>query len=123
MEKRLIAILEKHYNELSKLEKPKATQIGGTYYGSTQLLSSVGNHLDFVKNGSHTSYGYGGLNTHYRNAFYLRIGGAYKIDRNAIIKELREITGGVNYVYDTDLGIIDNYGTNFSTIGFGYIVR
>ena len=123
MEKKLIKVLEKHYNELSKLEKPKVERIGGTYYGSTQLFSTVGNHLDFVKDGSHTSYGYGGCNTNYRNAFYLRIGGAYKVDRKVILEELKEITDGKNYVSDTKLGIIDDYGTNFSTIGFGYIVH
>ena len=123
MEKRLIEILEKHYNELSKLEKPKATQIGGTYYGSTQLFSSVGNHLDFVKDGSHISYGYGGCNINYKNACYLRIGGAYKIDRKTIIDELKKITNGKDYISDTKLGIIDDYGTNFSTIGFGYIIH
>ena len=68
-------ILEKHYLELKELPKPESYRFGGTYYGSTEILTSVGNHLDFVKGCHHTSYDYGG-HTHYKDACILRIGGA-----------------------------------------------
>ena len=123
MEERLLEVLKKYYDELKEIPKPNASKIGGTYYGSTQLFSSVGNHLDFVENGNHTSYGYGGCNTNYQNAFYLRIGGAYKFSTSKIVNELIEILDGKRYINETKLGIIDDYGTNYSVVGFGYIIH
>lgn len=122
MEEKLKEIIRKYYEDWSKLPTPEPYQIGGTYYGRTELFSSVGNHMELVEDGRHTSYGYGGINTHYVKAFYIRIGGAYKISTKELKEELLAITGGY-YVHDTKLGIIDNYGTNYSVIGFGYIIH
>jgi len=112
-------VLEKYYQELQKLPKPEATRIGGTYYGSTQLFSSVGNHLELKSGINHTSYGYG-CNTNYHDATILRIGGAYHYSIRPIVEELKEVLGGT-YNGEYRFGIIDDYGTNFSTVGFGFL--
>ena len=39
-------VIDDFYKEMLKIEKPKNYKVGGTYYGGTQLFSSVGNHLD-----------------------------------------------------------------------------
>lgn len=122
MEEKLRKIIRKYYAEYAKIPKPKETKIGGTYYGSTELFSTVGNRLELVEDGSHTSYGYAGYNTNYRKCFIIRIGGAYKLSTRDLYNELIAITGGA-YVKETGLGIINDYGTNFSVIGFGYVSR
>ena len=119
--KRMKEIINKHYRNLEKLPKPSKHTIGGTYYGSTELLSSVGNHLEIDENCYHISYGYG-TNTKYKNAYVIRIGGAYKYPKSDIIKELKEVFGGM-YDQETKVGIIEDYGTNYSVIGFGTIYR
>ena len=110
------AIIDKYFQDLSMVEKPKASQIGGTYYGSTQLMSSVGNHLDIVT-GDYVSYCYG-TNIYYKDVYALRVGGAYKFSFSNIVKELKSILEG-----QTDWKLIDNYGTNFSVVGIGQIRR
>lgn len=122
MEEKLKDILRKYYDEYMKLPKPQAYKAGGTYYGSTELFSAIGNRLEMIENCKHTSYGYAGCNTYYKNCCVLLIGGAYKISTKELYEELVAIAGGV-YVKDTNLGIINDYGTNFSVIGFGYITR
>lgn len=120
----MIEVLKEHYEKLKKLPKPESRKIGGTYYGSTQIFSSVGNHLDLEENTSHISYGYAGCNTQYVNATILRVGGAYKeFSRKEIEDKLKEIMGGKFYDSETKTGIISDYGTNFSVIGFGTIVH
>lgn len=118
MEKRelLKAVIDKYYQNLSKIEKPKSSKIGGTYYGSTELISSVGNHLEIVE-GNHISYCYGS-NIYYKDVYGIKIGGAYKFSPSLITNELKEILGT-----DTDWKIICDCGTNYSTIGFGKINR
>ena len=123
LEEKLKEILKEFFDELSKLEKPKTSKIGGTYYGRTELVSSVGNHLDYKEDVSHISYDYCG-STSYRNACIVRVGGAYRRDygvsTTSVVNKLKEVLGG-NYVSELRLGIIDDYGTNFSTVGFGYL--
>lgn len=111
-------VLEKHYVKLKELPKPEATRIGGTYYGSTQLFSSVGNHLDLKSGVGHRSYDYCGY-TDYHNTTILRIGGAYKVSIKEIVDELAAVLGG-RYNRECGLYIIDDYGTNYSTVGFGF---
>ena len=120
MEEKLKEIIQKYYNEYKSLPKPNATKIGGTYYGSTELFSSVGNMLELIENGYHISHGYAGINTRYKNACYIRIGGAYSISTKVLYDELIAVAGS-DCVKETRLGIINDYGTNFSVIGFGYI--
>lgn len=112
-------ILEKHYDVLKELPKPERYQVGGTYYGSTELLTSVGNHLELVENCSHTSYGYG-CNTNYKDACILRIGGAYKYSTKEIREALMAVLSG-QYDMETKIGIINDHGTNYSVIGFGFL--
>ena len=119
MEEKLKEILLKYYNEYSKIPKPKSGKVGGTYYGSTELFQSIGNHLEFLEDVEHTVYDYGG-STNYKHCYLLKIGGAYKISRKEIYEELRETLGGKGYVPELNLCLIDKYGTNYSVIGFGY---
>lgn len=115
----LTAVLEKHYAALKVLHKPEASKTGGTYYGSTQLFRSVGNHLEIKSGVNHTSYGYG-CDTHYSDATILRIGGAYRYSTKQIVEELAAVLGGT-YNREYRMSIIDDYGTNFSTVGFGFL--
>ena len=114
----MIEILYKYYDKLSNLPKPEQTKIGGTYYGSTELFSSVGNQLEIDEDCCYTQYGYAGIKTNYTNAYIIRIGGAYNFSTTEIVKELVDVLGG-RYDSDSRVGIIDVYGTNFSTVGFG----
>ena len=110
------AIIDNYFQDFSKLPKPEKSQIGGTYYGSTQLFSSVGNHLEIMK-GNHISYCYG-TNIYYKDVYALKIGGAYKVSFSNMVKELKSILGE-----ETDWKLIDDYGTNFSVVGIGKINR
>ena len=114
-------IINKYYDELAKLPKPSRGKIGGTYYGATQLFSSVGNHLEIEENCCHVSYGYG-CNTYYKDSYILRIGGAYHFSTSEIAKELIDVLGS-RYDADSRIGIINDYGTNYSVVGFGVISR
>lgn len=118
MEKReeLKQVIDKYYQNLAKIEKPKTSKIGGIYYGSTELISSVGNHLDIVT-GNHNSY-FCGMTTRYKDVYGIRIGGAYKFSPSEIVNELKSILGE-----NTDYKIFCDIGTNYSTIGFGKIIR
>lgn len=102
------------YEQMNKLPKPERTQIGGTYYGGTQLFSSVGNHLDLLDGEPYTSYGYG-CNINYDAIYGIRIGGAYKTslvdDLKDYLNEHKEEINSAGYT------IIADYGTNFSTYG------
>lgn len=119
MEKRekLKKVVDKYFQDLSKMEKPNTSKIGGTYYGSTELISSVGNHLEIVE-GRHITYCYGS-NIQYKDVYAIRIGGAYKFSPSVITEELKAILG----TDITDWRIISDIGTNYSTIGFGKIDR
>lgn len=116
----MIEIIYKYYDKLSNLPKPEKKEIGGTYYGSTQLFSLVGNRLEVDENCRHISYGYVGINTYYKDAFVIRIGGAYNFSTKEIVEELISVLGG-RYDSNSRIGIINDYGTNFSTVGFGVI--
>lgn len=109
-------IIDKYFQNLSKIEKPQASKIGGTYYGSTELISSVGNHLEIFE-GNHNSY-FCGMVTRYKDVYGIRIGGAYKFYPSDIVNELKAILGE-----DTEYKIFCDIGTNYSSIGFGKIVR
>jgi hypothetical protein len=109
------------YNELKELPKPSTKRIGGTYYGSTQLFSSVGNHLDLIEDEDYTSYGYGGSTTRY-HCYYIRYGGAYGYPD--CIKNLKNyIREHAAELRERKYTMIDDYGTNFSTIGIGSFDR
>ena len=102
------------YEELKKLPKPERTQIGGTYYGSTQLFSSVGNHLALIDDETYTKYCYGG-SVHYNHLWGIRIGGAYKEDLH---KELMNfIRENAEEIHKKGYSIIEDYGTNYCTYG------
>ena len=111
---RVIEKVNETYEELKKLPTPKPERIGGTYYGSTQLFSRVGNHLDLIQGQPYISYGYGG-STDYSQMWGIRIGGAYKEEKH---KELMAfIWKNKQALFDEGYAIIDDYGTNFSTYG------
>ena len=104
------------YDELKAKPKPKPYKIGGTYYGSTQLFSSVGDHLDLIDDESYISYGYGG-STKYSSIWGIRIGGVYELDD---YKELRDfLKENRKELLKEGYCIIDDYGTNFSVYGIG----
>ena len=103
------------YIKLSEMEKPDSYRVGGTYYGSRELFSQVGNMLELMKDGTYSKYNYGGVYSDYKNIYAIKIGGAYKVS---------EITGRLNETLkellpDTGYMLIDDYGTNFSVIGMG----
>ena len=102
------------YDELKALPKPEPYSIGGTYYGSTQLVSSVGDHCDQLKGEPYTSYGYG-CNINYKAIYGIRLGGAYKTD---IIKKLTSfLDENREDLLKEGWALIKDYGTNFSVYG------
>ena len=106
------------YEELSKRDKPAAYQIGGTYYGSRELRSLVGNMLDLMEGTTYQKYDYG-MRSNYEDVYAIRIGGAYKTneDEKKLLERLKELlqnTKGYCLIYD--------YGTNFTVIGIGRAV-
>ena len=108
-------VVNKTYDELKAKPRPKPYKIGGTYYGSTQLFSSVGNDLELIDDRPYISYGYGG-STQYSSIWGIRIGGAYKLDD---YKELREFMKENKEQLFKDFYIINDYGTNYSVYGIG----
>lgn len=124
-----VKLLREFYEEMKTVEKPERYTVGGTYYGSTELLSSVGNHLDWLENDTYTSYDYGGR-TNYEDVIGVRVGGAYKAHEamSALNKKLAPIIKEVRELEKDDYensrtGLIYDYGTNFSVIGFGKVVH
>lgn len=109
-------IVDRYLKELKNVEKPEKYQYGGTYHGSTELLTSVGNHLEIVQ-GNHISYCYG-TNIYYKDVYALRVGGAYKFSSTPMVNELKEILSD-----SSEWKLINDYGTNYSTIGIGKINR
>ena len=108
------ALIRKVYASLEKLPKPQSGRIGGTYYGGTQLFSSVGNHLDLLEGEPYTSYGYG-WNINYSSIYGIRLGGAYKTD---VISELSDfLYDNAKELASEGWSVINDYGTNFSTYG------
>lgn len=122
MLEKLQTVLRSFFDEVSKLDKPQQERIGGTYYGGTQLFSHVGNMLEYIEDGHYTKYSYGNIRTNYEHVYAVKIGGAYKVSTTALVKELSAILGGY-YNRDMGIGIIDDFGTNFSFVGFGIIRR
>ena len=114
-------VIDDFYKEMLKIEKPKNYKVGGTYYGGTQLFSSVGNHLDKLDDEDYYNATY---RIQYVHTFGVRVGGAYEVSSalREVEKKLMDIMG-CRYDNDTYIGIFYNYGTNFSTIGFGTIVH
>lgn len=107
-------IIAEVYMNLKSLPKPQAYRMGGTYYGGTQLFSSVGNHLDLLQGEPYTSYGYG-CNINYSEIYGIRLGGAYKTDEvGRLVDFLRE---NAKQITDAGWTGIEDYGTNFSTYG------
>lgn len=113
-------ILREYYKKIKQLPKPESYQIGGTFYGATEIFSTVGNCLEMVENGMHISYGYACSRTIYKNACFLKIGSAYKYPLREIEKDLEKVLG-TRYNYETKIGLICDRGTNYSVIGFGVI--
>jgi hypothetical protein len=114
----VIRRIKKTYDELKSLPKPESRRAGGQYYGRTQLYRSVGNMLDYIENGTHTHYGYGG-NTNYVEVTAIKVGGAYSSEEarkliNSLLEYLRE-----NINTCEGFRVIYSAGTNFSVIGIG----
>jgi hypothetical protein len=106
------------FDKLNSLPRPTSRKIGGTYYGGTQLFSSVGNHLDVIDEEPYQKRdSYTGIYTRYEKIWALRIGGAFDLDdyreyRN-FIKEHKDMLAEEGY------SIVDEYGTNFGVYGVG----
>jgi len=107
--------------ELSKLPKPDVYKYGGTFYGSAELFTHVGNHLEIQDGISYTVHDYCGA-TRYNDAVLLKVGSAYRnTSLGAVEQQLVEIMGN-HYDNESRTGIFYKYGTNFSVVGFGTIV-
>jgi hypothetical protein len=101
-------IVLRTYDKLEAKPRPKPYKIGGTYYGSTQLFSSVGNHLDLIDNEPYAQCS---------SMWGIRIGGAYELDD---YEELRDfLKENRKELLKEGYCIIDDYGTNFSVYGIG----
>ena len=111
-------VIHEIYDELLQLPKPQQYRIGGTYYGSTELHQSVGNHLNLLEDSKYTIVEYGGFRKHYNHVFGIRIGGAYKISFNDLLNRLLSVTDN-KYCLEDNLEIFYEYGTNFSVMGYG----
>lgn len=102
------------YEELKKLPRPEAYKMGGTFYGSTELFTSVGNMLELIEGEPYISHEYGG-DVKFPELWGIRIGGAYKED---ISKKLKEFLKEHEQEFrDEGYSYINKYGTNFSVIG------
>lgn len=111
-----LSVFQETYEELQKLPKPNNYKVGGTYYGGTQLFSSVGNHLDLIEDKPYSSYdSYCHYSTNYSHMWGIRIGGAYELDS---YKDLRSfLKDSRQQLTDAGYTIIDDYGSNFSVYG------
>lgn len=110
----IIMEINKAFGLLQEIPKPNDYKIGGTYYGSTQLFSSVGNHLELIEDEPYTSYNHYG-STNYNHLFGIRIGGAYK---EKITEKLMDyIKEHKQEVFDAGWCIVNDYGTKFSVYG------
>lgn len=106
--------IEKTYENLKALPKPERYQIGGTYYGSTELYSSVGNHLELSIGQSYISYEYGGV-FEYSKMWGIIVGSAYKTDQTKKLMEF--IREHKEELFREGYAIIDDYGTNYCAYG------
>lgn len=115
----LVSEIHNFYDEAAKLPKPKEYKVGGTYYGSTELFKSVGNHLDLLEDIKYSVSEYGGFVKHYENVYAVRIGGAYNLSTAPLSDKLSAIIKNNEH----NLELISEYGSNFSVIGFGRRIR
>ena len=113
------ALIADLYARAREWDKPDTYKLGGTYYGGTQLFAMVGNDLELIDGGQHTSYDYGGR-TNYKDVYAIRIGGAYVAG-----KELGELSDKLVLLMRQggDFAVIDDHGTNFSVVGIGQVVH
>lgn len=111
------ALIDQFFDELKKMPKPESERIGGTYYGSTQIYSSVGNMLDRV-DGSYQRYdSYSGMRADYKNVYAIRVGGAYKVGES-----IKQLTAEIrSAVLNTPYVLLYDWGTNFSVVGIGEV--
>lgn len=114
--------LQAFYERLMERDKPESYLIGGTYYGSTELRSSVGNHLEFISGQPYTSYYYGGR-TYYEEVVAVQVGGAYGVsaELHQLERELKPLIDEIRDLEETqgNTCLIADYGTNFSVVGMG----
>jgi hypothetical protein len=111
-----LAVFQETYESLMKLPKPEPYRIGGTYYGGTQLFSSVGNHLDMIEDKPYSSYdSYCKFSTNYSHMWGIKIGGAYKLDSYNYLRKF--MNDNRQQLTDAGYAIIDDYGSNFSIYG------
>lgn len=104
------------YEELKRLPKPESYRLGGTFYGSKELFSSVGNHLELLEDTPYSSYdSYCHYSTDYPHMWGLKIGGAYSSSAHSVLKKF--LDDNRDELFKAGFTIIDDYGTNFSTYG------
>lgn len=106
------------YENLKMLPKPDESKFVSQYYGSTPLYSVQGNMLDLLWDEPYTvTYpsDWGGGRSHYRHAWAIRVGGAYKQDATKYLMEF--IEAHKQEIFDAGYAIIDQYGTNFCVYG------
>ncbi len=111
---RFLSVRDRAYERLKGLPKPKSRTIGGTFYGSTEMISKVGNQLDLINGEQHVSYG-AYSSTQYTCLWGIRIGGTYGLSE---YEELRSfLKKNRAEILSEGYAIIDDYGTNFSVYG------
>ena len=134
-------LVSETYIALEKIEKPDSYSIGGTYYNSTELRSSVGNMLEIIEREWYTSYEYVS-STNYYIWSALKIGGAYekveeakniienfRIELQKLKKDVDELDDMIKkYPYIAKIigfkryhHILDTDGTNWTLHGLGWI--
>ena len=116
--KEFLEVRARTFEKLNSLPRPLSHKVGGTYYGGTQLFTSVGNHLDLIDGEPYEQRdSYTGIRFQYKKVWALRIGGAFDLDDYAeyrkFIREHRDALNNEGY------GVVDNYGSNFGVYGVG----
>ena len=104
-------LVDNLYNKLLHLPKPKTSTYGGTYYGSTELLSHVSNILTKT-----TSPFYDELRNRYEDSVVLRIGAAYdyadyKEEYLTLINLFKREYGPKKTAYDERIAVVTKEGT------------
>ena len=111
-------LVEESRENLAALPKREAYGIGGTYYGSAEIVSSVGNVLEVLKDRPYVCHGYGS-SSRYDDVFALKVGGTYRDARSmGVVKKLRDFIDANRWeIFSAGWVIVNDVGTNFSVYG------
>ena len=110
--------IQEAFNKLQKLPKPNAYKYGNNYYGSTELITHVGNMLELITT-PYRSYSYG-LTRFFDNPFAIKVGSAYEgKEVSEIINNLEKDLKEACFKKREIKSVILDYGTNFCVLGIG----